>query len=468
MNEQAIGIAPRLSQRPPAWPIAYEHLGAVLIALDLIVLFGAALLGHEVHFRILQGVPGDPMRFAAVAAIPMALLLPLLSLNGAYHPDKVLDPRGSARLILPLCLAALGFLWLILCGLGIEAEVDVVGLMIFGVAAPAALLLQRRLIANLARVAVETGQVRFRRVYTIAEAPAGEGLGLNRPDGATVASLAELDHGSFERLLADVRASGAEEIHLICPQRSLAECRAILSQLRKVPLPVKLVADAGQAELLGCRLVRLRGAFAFEIQRAPLNAFDRALKRSLDIAVSLVLCILLAPLVVAMAVLIRLTSKGPVLFRQTRRGLNGRTFEIYKFRTMIVQEDGPYVVQACRNDPRVTPLGGLLRRSSIDELPQLINVLRGEMSLIGPRPHAMVHDHDFAGRVADYALRHHVKPGITGLAQVEGLRGETTTPEAIRRRVELDLHYIENWSVWLDLWIMIRTMQALAFPKNAY
>ncbi len=467
MNEQAIGVVPRLSKRPPAWPIAYEHLGAVLIALDLTVLFGAALVGHEAHSRILRGVPGDPMRFAAVAAIPMALLVPLLSLNGAYHPDRVLDPRGSARLILPLCLAALGFLWLILCGLGIEAEVGVVGLMIFGVAAPVALLLQRRLIANLARVAVETGQLRFGRVYTIAEVPAGEGLGFDRPDAATVASLAELDHGSLERLLAAVRASGAQEIHLICPRRSLAECRAILSQLRKVPLPVRLVADAGQAELLGCRLVRLHGAFAFEIQRAPLNGFDRALKRSLDIAGSLALCVLLAPLLFAVGVLIRLTSSGPVLFRQTRRGLNGRTFEIYKFRTMIVQEDGPYVVQARRNDPRVTPFGALLRRSSIDELPQLINVLRGEMSLIGPRPHAMVHDHDFAGRVADYALRQHVKPGITGLAQVNGYRGETTTPEAIDRRVEFDLRYIEGWSLWLDLWIIVRTVQAVIRPKNA-
>jgi Undecaprenyl-phosphate glucose phosphotransferase len=468
VNEHAIGIAPRLPKRPPAWPIAYEHLGAALIALDLVVLLSAALLGHELHSRIRHGLAGDPMRFTSVAAIPTALLLPLLSAKGAYHPDRIVDPHGSARLVLPVCLAAFGFLWVILCGLGIEAEVDAVGLMIFGAAAPAVLLLQRRLVANLARSAMDTGHLRLRRTYTIVEAPTREGIGFDRPDAVTVTSLTELDPGSLERLLASIRAFDAEEIHLVCPRRSLSECQAFLSQLRRVPLTVKLIADAGQAELMGCRLVRARGAFAFEVQRAPLSAVDRALKRSVDISVSLALCVLLAPLFAAVAVLIRLTSEGPVLFRQTRNGLHGRPFNIYKFRTMVVQEDGPRVVQARPNDPRVTALGALMRRTSIDELPQLINVLKGEMSLIGPRPHAMAHDDDFAGRVADYALRYHVKPGMTGLAQVEGLRGGTTTSEAIRRRVEFDLRYIERWSFWLDLWIMIRTMPALAFPRNAY
>lgn len=468
MSEHAIDLAPRLSGRTPALSIAYEHLGWILIVLDPLVLLGAGLVGHEVHCRVWHERPGDPTRFAAVAAIPMAVLLPLLALNGAYRPDRVIDPRGSMRRILPPFAAASLFLWLIVLGLGIEATTDTVGLALFALSGPVLLLLLRGAVAGATRAAIESGQLRFRRAYTIAEAPTGDGNGFEGPDAATLADLATLDRGTLDRLIAGIRASEAEEIHLVCPRRSLAECRTLLVELRKVPVPVKLIADAGQAELLRYRLVPAHDTFAFELQRAPLNPVERAAKRSLDLVLALALGLCLAPMLLTVALLIRLTSPGPALFRQTRNGFNGRPFEIYKFRTMTVQENGAGVVQARRNDRRITPFGGLLRRTSIDELPQLLNVLKGEMSLIGPRPHAMAHDHDFSARVADYALRHHVKPGITGLAQVEGWRGETATPEAIERRVEFDLRYIERWSVWLDLWIMVRTVRALAFPRNAY
>jgi len=203
-------------------------------------------------------------------------------------------------------------------------------------------------------------------------------------------------------------------------------------------------------------------------RRASLDDTDLALKRSFDLVVAGLLCFLLAPLLLGIALLIRCTSEGPILFRQTRGGLHGRPFEIYKFRTMTVQENGAAVVQVRRGDPRVTPLGRFLRRSSLDELPQLLNVLKGDMSVIGPRPHAVDQERDFALRVVDYRLRHHVRPGITGWAQVCGYRGETRTEEALARRVELDLRYIERWSFWLDLWIMARTCRAVLAPQNAY
>lgn len=466
MSEHAIDFAPRLTGRSSALAIAYEHLGWILIVLDPLLLLSTALLGHEVHCRIRHGVPGDTMRFAAVAAIPMAVLLPLLSLNGAYHPDRIVDPRGSARRIVGPCIAAGLFLWIIVSGLGIEGRVDTVGLAVFALGAPAVLLVSRYRVASALCSSIAGGQLRFRRAYTIAEAPAGDGG--EQSDSVAVPDLSMLDRTTLDRLIAGIRASGAEEIHLVCRQRSLAECRALLAELRRVPIPVKLIADAGQAELLRCRLVPAHDTFAFELQRAPLNLIERAAKRCVDLVLALVLCFALAPLLVVVGMLVRLTSRGPALFRQTRNGFNGRPFEIYKFRTMTVQEDGTRVVQARRNDARITPIGRLLRRTSIDELPQLLNVLKGEMSLIGPRPHAMAHDHDFSARVADYALRHHVKPGITGLAQVEGFRGETSTPEAIERRVEFDLRYIERWSFWLDLWIMLRTVRALVTPQNAY
>jgi lipopolysaccharide/colanic/teichoic acid biosynthesis glycosyltransferase len=165
---------------------------------------------------------------------------------------------------------------------------------------------------------------------------------------------------------------------------------------------------------------------------------------------------------------VRGDGPGPVIFRQSRKGFNGKEFVIFKFRTMTVQENGPAVVQATRDDARVTPIGRLLRLASIDELPQILNVLRGEMSLIGPRPHALAHDNYFESVLSDYAFRHHVKPGITGWAQCNGARGETPSIEHIAERVKLDLWYINNWSLWLDIQILIKTSFEILRNRNAY
>jgi undecaprenyl-phosphate galactose phosphotransferase/putative colanic acid biosynthesis UDP-glucose lipid carrier transferase len=173
------------------------------------------------------------------------------------------------------------------------------------------------------------------------------------------------------------------------------------------------------------------------------------------------------PLMLVTALLIKLDSPGPVLFRQTRNGFNQQPFTIFKFRTMSVLEDGPVVKQARRNDPRVTRLGRWLRRSSIDELPQLFNVIRGEMSLVGPRPNAQSHNSEYEKLIAKYAFRHHVKPGLTGWAQVRGHRGETQYIEQMERRVDHDLWYINNWSLLLDFKILLLTA-FLTFRQNAY
>jgi exopolysaccharide biosynthesis polyprenyl glycosylphosphotransferase len=191
-------------------------------------------------------------------------------------------------------------------------------------------------------------------------------------------------------------------------------------------------------------------------------------KRLADIVLSATCLILLMPLLLMTALAIKLDSSGPVIFRQRRCGFNGRHFNIFKFRTMSVLENGEQVVQAKRNDSRVTRVGALLRRTSIDELPQLLNVLKGDMSIIGPRPHALAHDNEFMELVAKYAYRHHVKPGITGWAQVNGQRGETRTVSDIENRVELDLFYIDNWSLVLDAKILCLTLVEVLRGDNAY
>ena len=195
----------------------------------------------------------------------------------------------------------------------------------------------------------------------------------------------------------------------------------------------------------------------FTIQRVALTNLERAVKRVLDVVVSMTVIVFFWPLLMIAAVAIKLDSPGPIIFRQRRSGLNAKEFVIFKFRTMTVLEDGPVVTQASRDDLRVTRIGKFLRQSSLDELPQLFNVLRGDMSLVGPRPHALAHDNEYRVHIADYDFRHHVKPGMTGWAQVNGLRGETASFDQMAERVKLDLWYINNWSLGLDINILLRT-----------
>jgi undecaprenyl-phosphate galactose phosphotransferase/putative colanic acid biosynthesis UDP-glucose lipid carrier transferase len=207
---------------------------------------------------------------------------------------------------------------------------------------------------------------------------------------------------------------------------------------------------------------------AIELQRAPLSHLELIAKRALDVTFAVLVLALLAPLLAAVSLAIKLDSPGAVIFRQRRKGFNGHEFTIYKFRTMSVLEDGARICQARRNDDRVTPIGRVLRATSIDELPQLFNVLRGDMSVVGPRPHALAHDDEYANLIGQYAFRHHVKPGITGWAQVNGFRGETPELDLMKKRVDFDLWYINHWSVWLDFWITLRTCVELARGRNAY
>lgn len=202
--------------------------------------------------------------------------------------------------------------------------------------------------------------------------------------------------------------------------------------------------------------------------RYAMSRSGRAAKRALDLAVAGFLLVVFFPLLVAIATLIRVDSAGPIFFRQKRIGLGGRTFDIFKFRTMHVLEDGDEILQARLRDARVTRIGRLLRKASLDELPQLLNVIRGDMSLVGPRPHAVAHDRHYSALIEAYASRHAVRPGITGWAQIHGLRGQTPTLEIMHARVTHDLWYVQHASIWLDLHILLRTPREILRPRNAY
>lgn len=238
--------------------------------------------------------------------------------------------------------------------------------------------------------------------------------------------------------------------------------------LSVLPRAIYLVPEPRISELVRSKVSAVGSHVAVEVHREPLGLVQRTIKRATDVCIAAILLVILAPMLCLVAVAIKIDSPGPVFFRQTRNGCHGRPFRILKFRTMSVQEDGPNVDQVRRNDPRVTRLGRFLRKWSIDELPQILNVLAGEMSLVGPRPHAVVHDDLYATAIENYPVRQHVKPGITGWAQVNGLRGGTPTLDLMHRRIELDLWYAVNASLLLDLEILVRTAFEMFRPRNAF
>ena len=271
----------------------------------------------------------------------------------------------------------------------------------------------------------------------------------------------------LRRLVSAVRGSAIDEIVVALPSRDLHHLERLVEGLYAVPLPVRLLPDASLSRVALQPTRSAGNRVLVDIKREPLSALERAAKRSLDVAVATSALIVLAPLLGFAMLAIKIDTPGPVLFRQTRRGFNGRNFKILKLRSMSVMEDGAGVMQATRSDPRVTRVGFWLRRTSIDELPQLWNVLRGEMSVIGPRPHAVAHDNFYDQIIENYAFRQHVKPGLTGWAQVRGLRGETPEVSLMEARVDHDVWYIDNWTLMLDLRILLMTCVKL-FAKTAY
>jgi Undecaprenyl-phosphate glucose phosphotransferase len=270
------------------------------------------------------------------------------------------------------------------------------------------------------------------------------------------------------KFIASIRGSDIEEIIVTAQLHRWPQLTDLLAQLRVLPLPVNLIPVGPLSELFKLSFHSIGDTVTVELQRGPQTLTERAIKRAFDVLVAVAALIIFMPLLLVVAAGIKLDSPGPIIFRQWRRGFNGIPFQILKFRTMSVQEDGENIIQAKPNDVRVTRFGNWLRRTSIDELPQLLNVLNGSMSVVGPRPHAMAHDNEFDKLVSKYAYRHHVKPGLTGWAQVNGYRGPTNTVADIEQRIRFDLWYIDNWSPAIDFKILVMTASKIVVGENAY
>ncbi|MBK5204474.1 MAG: undecaprenyl-phosphate glucose phosphotransferase [Polaromonas sp.] len=283
--------------------------------------------------------------------------------------------------------------------------------------------------------------------------------------------LATLPPEALESFMAQRQGRRqVDEVWLCLPLGDKAGILATLEALRHSTTNIRLVPDMFAIKLMNHGISEVVGIPMLDLSASPITGDVRLLKAAQDYLLgALILLLLISPLLLAIALAIKLTSKGPVLYRQQRHGWNGEEIWVYKFRSMVVhQETGFQVTQARKNDARITPLGAFLRRTSLDELPQFINVLQGRMSIVGPRPHALVHNEHYKELVPGYMLRHKVKPGITGWAQINGFRGETNTLKKMQKRVEYDLHYIENLSLWLDLKIIVATVFKGWVHKNAY
>ena len=275
--------------------------------------------------------------------------------------------------------------------------------------------------------------------------------------------------GGVQDVLDFVNHERVDQVWLALPLSEEQQILALVEKLRNTTVDIRLVPEVSALRLLGRSIMEMAGLPVVELSVSPMTGSNRFVKAIVDRVLAILILLLISPLMILIAAAVKWTSPGPVFFAQLRHGWDGKEFEMYKFRTMIDhQESDGQVTQALRDDPRLTTIGKFLRSTSLDELPQFFNVLEGSMSIVGPRPHAVAHNHHYRRLIDDYMRRHKVKPGITGWAQVNGFRGETDTLEKMEKRVQHDLFYIENWSVWLDLRILTLTLLKAWNNKNAY
>ncbi|MDT7835843.1 undecaprenyl-phosphate glucose phosphotransferase [Aquabacterium sp. OR-4] len=282
------------------------------------------------------------------------------------------------------------------------------------------------------------------------------------------AEVGERRVGCLKDAAPFIRANGVKDVYITLPLGSQPRIIELLQELQGTTASIYFVPDVFGISIIQGRLQDIGGVPMVGLTETPFTGTNRLIKRISDIVLALLILVLISPLMAAVAIGVKLSSPGPAVFKQRRNGLDGEEIIVYKFRSMRAMDNGTVVKQATKGDPRITPFGAFIRRTSLDELPQFINVLQGRMSIVGPRPHAVAHNEMYRQLIKAYMVRHKVKPGITGWAQINGHRGETDTIEKMQARVEYDLEYLRNWSLGLDLVIILRTIKTIRGESNAY
>jgi polysaccharide biosynthesis protein PslA len=458
--------------------------GAIFLA-DICLIVAASCGTGTVYSLAIYRDPGDIGSFVQVGVVAASIFAISNVFRGEYRLPNFFAFKPHARRTIQLwnvtliCLLMLGFLTKI--GVGYSRGF----IVLFYITSLALLIVERFLIVRITCHARGAGLVSAQRVFLIGTG-AHVGAFINHyepwtlgiqivgcrfltPVAATETAAsrqASLDR-DLDDAIARVRLLAPDAIYLLLPWSASEAIRRCAEAFLALPVEIHLGPEQILHKFEDLELSKVGPLASLRLTRIPLSRLEVLKKRLFDLVFAAAGLLLLTPLLVAIAVLIRLDSPGPVFFVQRRYGFNQQPFRIIKFRTMHTLDDGAVVEQAVPGDPRLTRIGRRLRRWNIDEIPQLFNVLTGDMSLVGPRPHALSHNRDYERRIALYARRHNVKPGITGWAQINGYRGPTETVDKMRQRVEYDLFYIDNWSLWLDLKIIARTVLSPTAYRNA-
>ena len=459
--------------------LIYRHVIGIRLMVDTVLIGATSIISGVLYDLVSFGVIGDMMAFIGAAVVVGSLLVPTLYLRGLYHPAALLEINRQAVQIALHWASAFAVLMWIAFAFKIGAAFSRGATFCFAGLGLLALLIDRAFCAAWLNDAITHGRMFGRRIALVTLSTALDvcqikadlqelGFDIVKHESNKGDFDSSCRRDLFEVVARDLRGSDVEAVYITADWAHSGEVSPLLKLLQTIPLPVHIIPDPRTADLFQKPWHAVGKTVAAQVQREPLSNTERATKRVFDLIFGVVGLMVLSPLMLITAVAIKLDSPGTILFRQTRLGFNGRAFRILKFRTMSVLEDGNMITQARRDDVRITHVGRFLRSTSIDEIPQLVNVIRGHMSIVGPRPHAIAHDNYYEKLIAAYASRQHVKPGLTGWAQVNGCRGQTPTVDRMAQRVDLDTWYINNWSIWLDLRIVLRTFSVLIKNGNAW
>jgi Undecaprenyl-phosphate glucose phosphotransferase len=481
VNESlATGVRELLPSRKRTWTIPHSAILPIAIIGDLVIIFLASIGAGVAYHQYALNDSGSLIQFGGLASIVAAFFITLGQSAGLYKASQLLTLRSQISRVTINLIGIFLFLSGVAFAMKMGSSFSRGATIAFAISALVGIIGTRAIWRILLIGGSAVRQFSGRRVVLISEESIAVDSFLLTPfalQGLQLAShfilpINRNDERGCEHVIGDVvssvRGSNIEEVIVAASLDRWPQLSRLLSSLKVLPCPVTLVPIGPVSDLFRLPIQTIGPAVTIELQRRPLTLLDRLLKRAIDIAISGTAIILFLPLLLMTAIAIKIDSPGPVVFKQRRCGFNGRQFQILKFRTMSVLEDGERINSAKHNDIRVTRIGSWLRRTSIDELLQLFNVLQGDMSIVGPRPHALAHDNQFDKSVAKYAYRQHVKPGITGWAQVNGHRGSMATVIDVEQRVKFDLWYIDNWSVALDIRIILMTMVEIFRGENAY
>lgn len=471
-----LSVIERRVRAPYAWMRLF--LKAMVATADAVIVmiagFAAAFLYHRVNFGVWWFEQVN-MEFAVMAA---ALFVTLNAIRGQYDLSHYIGPGNDAGRAFWMWVTTFVVLFAISFGTKTTdnySRIVVVSVFISGYPL---MLMVRAGLARLMTLGSKIGVIPARRVMLVGrEADIGSFARRYQPWNAGLEIVGtgiidprhapEVLDEALERIAGQARGMFLDDVMIIIPWSETDTIDRVVEAFLRLPVAIQLGPERIFDRFEHVNIAKSGGIASLQLGRPPLSVGEVLAKRVFDVVLALAGIVVLLPLFVLIAIAVRLDSPGPVLFFQRRLGFNQRAFKIAKFRTMTVADDGDVVRQAVAGDSRITRVGHVLRRLSLDELPQLFNVLRGEMSLVGPRPHAIAHDREYDAKIALYARRHNVKPGITGWAQVHGLRGETDTEDKMRQRVEHDLFYIDHWSLLLDVEIIARTLFSAKTYENA-